>query len=294
MATQFHFDETYHAEVQAADDRVGTRQGWRAWFYDDVTGLMVTSTRKQILDAFKAAASINLGTPDAEFTAAVCNSIVARRMDKLEAFEIEATFETKDGTEEPPDSFEEFMSQSQNDSPDNPHGPEYSQDGQFMDEYRHEDLDGEKWINGAKDPLQNIPPIPVTIVIDRVSFNQRDKADASQQGIADGRKWLYAVKSEMRLHRNKQTGKMTKYYRVSYEIWTHTARDWAKVKLINVGYREIVDGEYRAITVGEERSPIQAPANLDKQGKQLPAGAEPQFLDFRVLREGALNVPFLT
>lgn len=293
MPSSLVYDEEYRAEVETSDDRVRTRMGWLAWMADDATGAITPSTRQDVLNAFRAASGIQLGVPDPEYTAAVCNSLVARRRDRLEVFEIEATFETKDGTEPPPDDFGEFMDQSQNDSPDNPHGPDYEQYGQFAEEYRAKDLDGKLFVNGAKDALANIPAIPVTVIIDRVSFNHPTRWDTSQQGVADGFRWLYAVKSEQRIHRNKQTGALRKYFRVTLEVWTHPDREWSKVELLNVGFRELVDGEYRTITVGKEKSPLQNPANLDKDGKALPPGAEPETIEFRVLREGQLNIPFL-
>lgn len=298
MAAVWTFDDSYTEELESDDERLVVEAGWLGFLQDN--NVLQTATMKQARDAFVAAKGFEIGQAHGDYPGAAFKSLRVSRRENVEAFDFTARWETKDGGESPPDDFEQFMQQSQVNSPDNPHGPEYSGRGQFAEEYSHKDVKGDLFLNAAKQPLTNVPPLLITIQVRRVTLNQRNEPNLSQQGVAEGRDMLQAVEFNQLFHKNKQTGALQKYYRVSYEVWTHPFRDWAKVELLNVGFAFWVLGEngepkrLEIAKLGNAKDQPLVEQNLTKDGNGiLPAGEPPNTITFKFFREGTLNIPYL-
>lgn len=291
MAT-WDFQEIWTDESELADDRLAITTGWLGVLVD--AGVIQPSTVKAARDAFLAAKGLAIGDAHADYDGAALQSVRVARRDRVDAFDITVTWQNKTGGEDPPDDFDQFMNQSQQDNPENPFGPDYSSHGQFAEEYSHHDVAGNPWLNKANQPLTNIPPLWVTIKVRKVTINQRYEADINQMGVAQGDRLLYSIANEQRTHKNKQTGVLTKYFRTTYEVWHHPFRDWADYKALNIGFAILKDGKLEIPRLGKAKDFPQVEVNLSDDGTRiLEDGSPPTTIDFKVFREGVINVPFL-
>lgn len=76
------------------------------------------------------------------------------------------------------------------------------------------------------------------------------------------------------------------YFKVSYEFVVRD--DGWKRRILDQGFREIVDGGYKSI-LDEEGNPITQPVNLNGNGRKLEANANPVFLTFQTKYERAFS-----
>lgn len=292
MAATWDFQELWSEESELADDQIAVDAGWLGVYQD--ADVPQAASLKAARDAFLAAKSWGIGTPHADYPGAVLKRIRTSRVDRTEAFNLLVHWENKTGEEDPPDDFDQFMQQSQVNNVENPFGPDYSSYGQLTEEYSWKDFDGKPFLNKANQPLRNIPPLMITIKVRKVSINRRDEEDIEKMGVAQGRKLLYGINNEQRTHKNKQTGTTTKYFRTTYEVWTHPFRNWSKVELLNVGFAILVNDKLEIPRLGKAKDKPQFEVNLSADGKAvLDAGQPPNTIEFKVFREGAINVPFL-
>lgn len=293
MAPAWNFKQLWNDESDESDESISVQEGWLGVYVND-DGSFIPQTVKQARTAFIAAQSLNIGTPHGDFPGAFLKNVRTSLREKVDAFDFTLRWESKTGSEAPPDDFDQFMSQSQTDSSDNPYKPKYSSYGQFAEEYSHKDIKGKLFVNKANQALTNIPPLQITIAVRRVTVNQRDEGDISQMGLANGRKLLYGVNNEEEFHKDKRTGKLRAYYKTTYEVWTHPNRNWADVELLNVGFAVIVNGELRMPRLGDSKDLPQEAVNLTADGKDfIRDGSPPNTIEFKVFREGAFFAPFI-
>jgi hypothetical protein len=286
------FQQDWGEENELADDQLAVDESWIGVYHE--AGVLQATTVKAARDAFLTAQGWSIGKQNVDYPGAYLKRVRTQRIDKTEAFNLLVHWENKTGGEDPPDDFDQFMQQSQQNNFENPHGPDYSSHGQFAEEYSHKDLDGDLFVNRANQMLRNIPPLMITIKVRKVSINRPDEADIGQMGVAEGFRLLYGVNNEMRTHKNKQTGKTRKYFRTTYEVWEHPFRQWAIVELLNVGFAILVNGKLEIPRLGKGKDKPQFEVNLSADGtKVLSAGEQPNTIPFKVFREGTINVPFL-
>jgi hypothetical protein len=256
--------------------------------FDDVYGIIVP-------------AYASLSATVSELAGVECSAIDIRHQDDgSEVWIASATYETPQAGSEPiPDSFDEFMSRSQNNSPNEPFRPRFSGGGMVVTEAVWEDLDGEPIVNGAGDCFENQLTREVTIQVDRVTVNERDKANTADIGKCEGRRLLANVTYEDLDHVDKSDGVTTRYYRNTYEVWTHPYTNWTPTVVMNRGYREqifVVDDQGAGLRMMPIRDkwgePVNKPVPLNG-AFEMPPGGTPEMLNFRLREEGPLNVPFL-
>ncbi|RIK82872.1 MAG: hypothetical protein DCC68_04990 [Planctomycetota bacterium] len=284
----FVIREQFRRDATKSADNVVFERGWTVW--KETSGVIVASEADEIFTAMNG--TVQVGSAYPSLGGLKCVEVRPSSRDDIEIWDVSARYEIPKA-ETPPDSFSQFMSQSQNNSPENPFGPEFSGGGQTVEEYRVRDLDGRLFVNSAKQPFRNLVPIPVTIQVDRVTVSQANPANTANQGRADGRRLLASVSYQSAEHVNKQTGVRTRYYKNTYEVWTHPDRDWARVEVIDAGFKQIKNGKLVTIVDPATKEPYSEESLLNGAGGLLGAGADPQTIEFRIRNEGALGVPFL-
>jgi hypothetical protein len=272
-------------------------RGWRVHGKDSGTGATVQIEIDEVYDNLP----VELGDTFPGLDGVILIEFTPTSAEDHEWWEVTARYEIPD--EEPqPDDFNDFMSQS-GDEDNTSHGPKFSYGGQVIEEYPTEDLADPArapLMNSARDPIPL--PMPVTIQVERVTVNQQDKPDTSTMGICQGRKLLANVSGDSEVHVNKRTGERTRYYVVSYEVWTHPYRDWTPTKVWDAGFNELI----RKQNINDpgptiRKEPMLAPGGeqfndpqfLDGIGKKLSPEKDPYPLYFTMRRTGNLNVPFL-
>lgn len=208
--------------------------------------------------------------------------------------------------EEPPDDIDDFMQQSQDDNPENPFGPKFSGGVTIVEESVTQDRDNNPCVNSAGDPFETPLTMPITIQVDRVTVNEREKPDTSRVGTCQGRKLYADCQYQSAEHVNKETGTRTTYYQNTYEVWKHPLRDWSPTLVLDRGFRmitQVVDdttgpgGKMVAEPVRDQwGEPVQAPVPLDGAGKPAapPPMGQPFYLRFKLRPVDDLNVPFLS
>ena len=278
--------------------RDGTRTYERSWYvYRHVDGVLTAIDIDDVL-GLVTPTYISIGDTFPDLMGVECTGIEPGLEDDAEVWTVTAQYESPEpGEEEQPDDFNEFISRSGTDSQNETFGPKRSGGGQVVEEAVTEDLDGNPVVNSAGDPFDTPLIVAVTVQVDNVTANEREKPDTNDIGKADGRKLLANISYSEAEHVNKQTGVRTRYFVNSYEVWTHPYRDWARVKVLDRGYRhkffDAQANEILKIIRDEFGEPINAPALLDGQGFVLGVGGQPHLIQFRVRDEGPLNVPFL-
>lgn len=286
------------------EDREDGRTYERSWFvYRKTDGVMVALDFDDVYGIIVPAYAFQ-GATVAEFAGVECKSIQPRHHDDgSEVWTVTATYESPSaGQEEPPDNFNDFMSQSQSDNPSNPFRPKRSGGGQVIDEAFVQDLDQNDAVNSAGDPFDEPLVVPITIQVDSVTVNEREKPDTSKIGWCQGRKLLANVTYHEEEHVNRTTGATTGYFVNTYEVWTHPFRDWARVQVLDRGYRDKTfqitaqhpNGAFVLEPIRDQYGePINKPALLDGGGAVLAPNGKPIILTFRVREEGDLDVPFM-
>jgi hypothetical protein len=285
----FVIREQFRRDATKSADNVVFERGWTVW--KETTGIIVPSEVDEIFTAMNG--TVQVGSAYPLLGGLKCVEVRPSSRDDIEIWDVSARYEVPKA-ETPPDSFSEFMQQAQNNSPENPFGPEFSGGGQTVEEYRVRDLDGRLFVNSAKQPFRNLVPIPVTIQVDRVTVSQANRANTANQGRADGRRLLASVSYQSAEHVNKQNGVRTRYYKNTFEVWTHPDRDWARVEVIDAGFKQIKNGKLITIVDPDTKEPYSEESLLDGNGQLLGAGGNPQTIEFRIRNEGPLGVPFLS
>lgn len=288
----------FRRELEKTDDGFVYQKGWIV--FKTSGGIVVPTEHDDVLTQMEQYVDIgdswSLAKP-----AIRCKNIRADAREEVEIWDVTARYELeieRNTEEDQPDDFDEFMDRSQDDSADNPFRPRRSGGGTVIEEYFFYDLDNQPFVNSAFFPLQNIPPIPVTVQVDRITVNERNAADTSRIGRANGRKLLADVTYEEADHENRRTGATTRYYRNTYERWTHPYRDWKNVECLDSGFIQLINlggGVFEVANIVDEKTkePIAEAAMLDGQGGVLPRGQQPIKRTFRVRNEGPLGIPFL-
>jgi hypothetical protein len=277
-----------------AENKVYER-GWTVW--NESAGAIIASEASAVLNAL--AGTVSIGSTFPGLAGVECVEIRPDSRDDCEVWDVTARYEIPPKPE-PPDDFDEFVNQSQNTDSDNPFAPEFSGGGLVMEEYWAEDLDGKPFVNSAKDALQHSPPIPITVQVDRVTVSERGPARTARIGTSSGRRLLADVAYQSAEHVNRTTGLRTRYYKNTYEVWTHPYRDWHMIALLDQGFRaRIVNQATGAVKIvnivdPDTKEPVAQAANLDGEGNVLPEGQKPKVLWFRVRQVGSLGVPFIS
>ncbi len=284
----FVIREQFRRDATKSADNVIFERGWTVW--QESSGAIVASEADEIFAALES--TVQIGSTYPSLGGLKCVEVRPSCRDDVEIWDVSARYEIPK-EETPPDSFDDFMQQSQQNSPENPFGPEFSGGGQTVEEYRVRDLDGMLFVNSAKQPFRNLIPIPVTIQVDRVTVNERNPANTANQGRAEGRRLLASVSYQSAEHVNKETGVRTRYYKNTYEVWTHPDRDWARVEVIDAGFKQIKNGKLVTIVDPDTKEPYSEESLLNGNGVLLDAGADPHTIEFRIRQEGPLGVPFL-
>lgn len=258
--------------------------------FDDVYGIIVPTYA-------------SLSATVSELAGVECSAIDIRHQDDgSEVWVASATYETPQAGSEPiPNDFNEFMSRSQNNSANEPFRPRFSGGGMVVTEAVWTDLDGDAIVNSAGDPFENQLTRDVTIQVDRVTVNEREKADTSAIGKCEGRRLLANATYEDLDHVDKSDGVTTRYYRNTYEVWTHPYQEWTPTIVMDRGYRELRivfdennNAEFKLLPIRDKwGEPINKPAPLDGAGQALAPKDKPKMLRFRLREAGPLNIPFL-
>jgi len=286
---------------RSSNDRSEYERRFRVWKYTTT----LVNIQECDLDEVIAEVGIDFGDTYPGMDGVECYDIEGEEDETSFRWIVTVRYQTpdaNDASDDTPNDFDEFISQSQQQPQDpdtNMIGPKFSYGTTTVEEWREKDLDGQYFINSAKDPFQNTPPIPVTIQIERVTLNEARKPNTSKQGTAAGRKLLAGIQGEAAIHVNRTTGVRTRYYVTTYEVWIHPSHDWAFVELIDRGFNYLttVNGQKvkRAIRLGPEKNEPQQPVNLDGAGGILSTTAtNPQTKTFRIRPVGSLGVPFIS
>lgn len=305
MALVITVGERYRRKGSLGTDNNTRERVFRVWRHEDTTGQIAPLTASEAMDAVLDEEGVTLGSEFPGLAALLCDEITADENDSGEdewAWDVTCSYSIP-SSQETPDDFDEFMNQSSgpgSDSKTNPYGPERSGGGQVMQEYWAKDLDGKKFVLPTGVPMQNVPPIDVTIQVDRITLNEREPGDTSRIGMCSGNSMLANVTYEELTHVNKETGVRTKYYRNSYERWTHPNQSFSRIKILLYGFTAFYDAgggalELRNILVKDsdpKSDPVSDAQPLDTAGKRK-LGGEPDFKEFKIRREGALNIPFM-
>jgi hypothetical protein len=284
----FVIREQFRRDATKSADNVVFERGWTVW--KETSSVIVASEASEIFSAMDS--TVRIGSTYPSLGGLKCVEVRPSCRDDIEIWDVSARYEVPKA-EQPPDNFNEFMQQSQQNSSDNPFGPEFSGGGQTVEEYRVRDLDGRLFVNSAKQPFRNLVPIPVTIQVDRVTVSERNPANTANQGRCDGRRLLASVSYQSAEHVNKETGTRTRYYKNTYEVWKHPDRDWARVEVLDAGFKQIKNGKLVTVVDPDTKEPYSEESLLNGGGQVLPAGQDPRTIEFRVREEGALGVPFL-
>lgn len=258
--------------------------------FDDVYGIIVPTYASR-------------GSTVAELPGVECSLVDIRHQDDgSEVWIAIASYETPQAGSEPiPDNFDEFMSRSQTNSANEPFRPRFSGGGMVVSEAVWEDLDGEAIVNSAGDPFENQLTREVTIQVDRVTVNEREPANTGNIGKCEGRRMLANATYEDLDHVDKSDGVSTRYYRNTYEVWTHPYQEWTPTVVMDRGYRELRivfdennNPEFKLLPIRDKwGEPVNKAAPLDGAGQALAPKQKPKMLRFRLRQQGPLNVPFL-
>lgn len=308
MAAQIFVRELFRqrCSVSATGVRGGRSErsyetAWRVWKADGGRPLPFTAT--EALSAVQAEHPINS-------TFAGMEGVKLLRLEPSEfapyVFDVLGGYGVPE-TPAIPDDFSDFIRQSQqSQSSSNPHGAQLSGDVTTVDEYDYKDLKDDWFVNTAGDPLQELIPIPVVLQVLRVTLNQATLPNVGQVGMANGRKLFAGLRYDAELHVNPFTGVYTPYYRVSYEMWVHSRRDWSPIVVWDAGYNQLApkvgnDFEWERVPIVNPKThlPYNTVQFLDGGGFPLappkPGGKiKPHPLYFKVREEGQFNIPFLT
>lgn len=287
MAATINVGETFGNEATVSADSTSASRTWVVFKWDLTGGGDFEAiTEEDAIDAV----GVEVGDAHPRYADALCVNVSARQRDGIEHWDVTASYETPDPDEAAEDAtdddFDAFMSQSQNDSPDNPLKPQYSGSIQFTEEYSPKDLDGKWFKNSAGDPLATILPVLVPIQIRTTTVNVATEPDLSQAGTADGYELLQGVSFEEAWHKSGRA-----YYRATFVVATHPNRKWAETIVYDAGYRQIIAGKKVNIKDPITNQDLNSLSFLDGNGKLLAATAEPKELKFRVYREGTIG-PF--
>lgn len=260
------------------------------------SGQIVASEANDILAALLSQHGVQLGTEFTDFPGCKCTELTPVCRDDSEIWDITVRYEIP--TEEPiPDDFDTFIDQlSRNTSLTNPFGPEFSGGAILMEEFWARDLEGAPFINYAKKKIGNVPPISIPVQVDRVSVNERQKPNTSQVGTAEGRRLIADINYTSQTHTDHTSGVRTRYYRNTYEVWTHPYKDWSIFEALNAGWMQLVADnppKWSNIIDPDTGEPITEQALLDALGKPLAPNAEPIYIPWRVKRVGTITIPFL-
>lgn len=283
----------------ARDSEGDTRE--RTWLVrrqDTTTGQIIAMSNAEVWSAIES--TVDIGSEYPGSPGLKCDSIDPEEDEDTLMWDVNASYKIPD-EEDQPDDFDDFMNKANGDgadNPENPFGPEFSGGGQTVEEYWWTDLDEEPFVNCIGSAFQNIPAIPVTIQVDRVTVSERNKPNTAAQGMAAGRYLLANVSYQYAEHVDRKTGKRTRYYRNTYERWTHPYRDWAYVWLLNMGFVELKDGELEVIKVKDPETKKMVPTpearGLSAAGAALPPNTFPSTKRFRIrIKTGSLGIPFL-
>lgn len=295
MATTIYVRERRRRRGEKRDD-VRTYERW--WYvYQKTDGVLDQLDIDDVYTIMESYVAIGDTFPDVP--GVECVGIEPEQDDEAEVWSVTAFYESPEpGEEEQPDDFDEFINRSSTDDQNESFGPKRSGGGQVIEEFFTEDLDGKPFVNTANDPFDTPLAIPITIQVDRVTVNERQKPNTSNIGTANGRQLLADVQYSEAEHVNKQTGTRTRYFVNTYEVWTHPYRDWARVKILNRGFRNLnldAQGNFvHQIARDEFGEPVNTPILLDEEGFVLGPNGAPHLIEFRVRNEGPLNVPFLS
>ena len=288
-----HIYEIFQRSVQLEKTRTVYQRGWKFWSQDDTTlQLIPIAVFSDLMSIVASKVSIGDAYPGA--TNFVCNNI---EIDEGEDGELHIATASYEIDETPPDDFEDFINRSSggsgSDDPNNPFRPRRSGGGMTVEEYRWKDIAGKAFVNAAKQRFTNIPPITVTIQVDRITVVMATRADTSAQGKCAGRLLLSNVTYEEKDHKNKQTGVLTRYYENTYEVWTHPDHDWDKVEVLNTGFKIIKNGKLIAIKDPDTGEVLVEESNLSEDGTGVLApGTPPNTIEFTVRHATDLNIPF--
>ena len=105
-------------------------------------------------------------------------------------------------------------------------------------------------------------------------------ANTANQGRADGRRLLASVSYQSAEHVNKQTGVRTRYYKNTYEVWKHPDRDWARVEVLDAGFKQIKNGKLVTIVDPDTKEPYSEESLLER--RRRVARRRPRPADDRV------------
>lgn len=277
----------------------GFQTAWRVFKSDNGRPLAFTAT--EALDAVAAQHPFNetfAGLPGVRLLK------LAPQEEAPNIFVVTGDYGVPDEPDQP-DDFDQFLAQSQSQrSSQNPNGAELSASVYVIEEYDYQDLKGNWFTNSAGDPLQTLIPIPVNIKVRRVTLNMRRLPDDDQVGMADGRNLFFNVESQSQLHVDRENAIYTPYWRVTYEMWIHTRRDWVPTIVWDAGYNQVLpdengDPQLKPIVDPKTKQPYNTIRFLNGAGQAIPPPQppnkiQPHPLKFYVRREGKFTIPFLT
>lgn len=300
MATVTYVRERGGWAGEEGDDASSYERSW--YVYRKTDGVMVSLDFDDVYGIIVPAYASH-GATVSEMPGVECNLIGIRHQDDgSEVWIATASYRSPTvGSEPIPNDFDTFMSRSQNNSPNEPFRPRFSGGGMVVTEAVWEDLDGEAIVNSAGDPFENQLTRDVTVQVDRVTVNERDKANTAAIGKCEGRRLLANATYEDLDHVDKSDGVTTRYYRNTYEVWTHPYQNWTPTIVMDRGYRELRivfdennNPEFKLLPIRDKwGEPVNKPVPLDEAGQALAPKAKPRMLRFRLREEGPLNVPFL-
>lgn len=303
MARKFHYGEINRRSADSSKEGEERIRTFKVWATDNVKGWVVDSTADEVLDFLETKGIAHGVAYTNKFAARdatkelVCSRVTPQEEENRMWF-IDAAYKIPDANEQA-DDFDDFMDQSNGpgaDDPENPQGPDYSGGITVIDEYEVEDLDGNRFALPTGQSFQNVPAIPKTIQIERVSLNERDRPSLGRAGMADGRYLLAGISFEMRSHYSRSTGKRTKYYRNSYERWYHPDRPWSKIYIPCFGFMAFATRKGKKVLencIDDIGDFVSEPVALNSAGYRMAQGKPPYLKPFRVRREGRLEIPFL-
>lgn len=295
MATVTRIRLLRRRDVSYGIAQVEFEQAWKIWKETD--GQTAEMTPSEVLTALKNSEGVDVGSSFPNLPGVRCHDISFATPDEIFTNVVVARYKVPDTVVRPND-FSKFIEESQQNDPNNPLRPKFSGGVNLVEEFVWKDLTG-KWLkNSANDPIDPPPTQVVAIQVRRVTVSEKEEPDTSKVWTAEGRK-LYADCSYTESdHVNKQTGVSTRYFEVSYEVWTHPIRDWTPTVYYDAGYNELVNEngarKKRPIVNPETNSPFNSIQFLDRMGRWLGPDKDPLPIEFLLIRDGTLEVPFLS
>lgn len=294
----------YERESWQEAGRTYYRRGWTVFTHTTATDFKPTPSEvEEIYAAINS--TIKVGDPYPGLPGVKCRRVQTIARPDAEIWDVWAEYDIPE--EEPePDSIEEFEESFADFN--SPFGPEYTGGSITIDEFWPFDLDGKYFVNGADQPLQNVPPIPIPVQTLSVTFNTLTKPNTSTQGNCQGQYMLARVGYTPQVHTDRNTGVRTKYYQATYEVWKHPYRDWAIVYALNQGTKVwVLSSEpdplggppilslKLANIVDSNGEPISEPAMLNADGTEiLDKNVAPIQIPFRVRNVATLtDIPYI-